>query len=266
MNWIGIAGGAIGGVVAVLISSLVMRMLGRKNQTVHYVVFAVVMALTMAISRDYVQPAVAASQTEGVLLKLPVYQALQEHEPEVYARIVQVVKDGVARGAAKEYMWAQTRPMISGVIERRSKSASDDALLLLASVVVEEVRALHAVGDTSCHAMLLPTPGGPQIDLLKVVGKDVAERELAAQTAIIRSSASSPKPVPAAADVAQLLERVGAVLGKSYSEAELASLQSPGAPGVDKRKICEMTLTIYTELLTWPPAEGGKLMRFMMNS
>lgn len=265
MNWTGIIAGAIGGAVGVLVSALVTRLFHIKSQSLHTVIVIAAVALSVALSREYVQPSVAASQAEDGLLKLPVYQALQQYEPVVYARVVQVIKDGVAKNVPNEVMWSETRPLISGVIERRSKTASDDALRLLGAVVVEEVGALYNVGDNSCHAMLAPAAGQAPVDMMKVVGKDVAERELAAQTAIIQSSGSAPQPVPTANDVQPQMERVGEVLRKSYSEADLASLQNPTAPGVDKRKICAMTLTLYKEALSWPPAESGKLMRFMMS-
>jgi hypothetical protein len=207
---------------------------------------------------------VASSQTESELLKLPVYQAIKDYEPAVYAQIKQAILTAIVNKSPKELMWSQTRPLLAAVIERRSKTASDEALQQLSTVIVDVVTTLHARGDVTCFQVLFPQ-AGPAIDIRGILGEDAAQRELAAQTAIIRSSATAPQPTPLEADVAGVLKTVVAPLQAKYTNVELAMLEKPGAAGVDKRKICEMTVDLYREVLKLPKQESGKLLRFMIS-
>jgi hypothetical protein len=264
MNWLGMITGAVAGGLAAWVSQLIMRKLGRQIAVVRYLVFAVVFGLALFVSREYVQPQVVATQMETELLKLPVYQALQEHEPAVYAQIAQAMRIAVANKTPNEVIWAQTRPLISGVIGRRAKTASDDAVRQLASVVVDEVSKLHARGDTTCYEMLFPQ-ARPPIDMLALLGEEAAQLELAAQTAIIGSSATAPQPTPTEADIAESLQNVVAALQTKYTDADIAALQNPGAAGVNKRKVCEMSADLYREVLKLPAQDSGKVLRFMMS-
>jgi hypothetical protein len=262
MDWLEILiSGLVAGFVAAITFSI-MRKLGRDKSAVHYIVFAVVLVLAQLAVQEYILPRVASSQTESELLKLPIYQAIKEHEPEVYAQIKQAIQITVANKSPKELLWSQTRPLLSTVIERRSKTASDEALQQLSTVIVDVVTTLHARGDVTCYQVLFPQ-NGPAIDIRGFIGEDAVQRELAAQTAIIRSSATAPQPTPNEADVAGILRTVVAPLQSKYTNVELAMLEKPAAAGVNKRRICEMTADMYREVLKLPKQESGKFLRFM---
>lgn len=264
MNWLGVVTGALAGAVAGGLSQVIMRKLGREIPGVRMVVFLAAFGLASVATREYALPQLMAAQMESDLLTLPMYQALQEHEPAVYTKIAQAVRNGVANKTPNEVIWARTRPLISEVLDRRAKTASDDGVRQFSSAAVDIVSMLHARGDATCYQYLFPQTG-PPIDLLALLGKEAAEVELAAVTAIIRSSATAPQPVPTEANVERSLQTVAAALHAKYTEADLEAFQNPTAAKVNKQKICEMSADLYREVLKLQAHDSGTLLRFMMS-
>ena len=121
MSLVAMGVGAVAGLLAVVVSQLFVSKEERKARPVHALIFATFMGLGSVASREYFEPKFAAASVDSELAKMPIYQALQQHEPAVYAQIVQALRLGIENQTPNEVTFAQTRPLISGVIERRTK-------------------------------------------------------------------------------------------------------------------------------------------------
>lgn len=257
--------GAGAGVVAVLISASIMKLLGKGTSKSASVLHVVVFVAALAVGRELVEPRLHAQQAEAQLLELQIYQVLKQHEPDSYARILAAFKEGIANKRPVEEIWAVTRPVVGEVTSKRLPHASDAALIKFAGHIVSSVAALHASGGTACFSYINPAPG-EALDFSTLLGKEAAQRELDLVAEVVTSAAGQNRsPVPEAdgtADVEAVIEN----LLKKYSQEDLASLQNPNSPNLDKRKFCQITADLYREAMSLPEPRNARLVRYLMQS
>ena len=68
--------------------------------------------------------------------------------------------------------------------------------------------------------------------------------------------------IEGAADAADLLEGVAGTLAERYGD-DFQMLATPEDPGVDRARVCAMTLDLYTEILALPKDDSVRLLRSM---
>jgi hypothetical protein len=266
MNWVGIAVGAAAGVLAVLVSSGILKALGKSTSAKgSAVLYVIVFVGAMTLGREFVEPQIQAQRVESALLQLPIYRAMQQHEPEAYARILTTIEQGIARKQPMEQMWATTRPVISETLARRLPHASDEALIGFGQHLVSTMTALHSKGGNACFSYVNPAPG-EAVDFNALIGRDASERELNVIATVIISSAGKSRPQVVEAEVAQDLELVIGKMMSRFNQSDLASLQNPNAPGVDKRRFCELLTSLYSESLALPAPQNARLVRYLLQT
>lgn len=265
MNWIGIAVGAGAGVLAVLISTWTMRMLGKSNSKGASILHVIVFAAALALGREVVEPRIQATQVEAKLLEIPVYRAIQQFEPDSYKKILTAFETGVASNKPLEQMWSVTRPVVGEVTSRRLPHATDSVITKFAGHVVTSTRFLHSKGGNTCFSYINPAPG-EALDFAALMGKAAAQQELELVAEIVTSAAGKTRsPVPAE-DAEADIQVVIAKLLQKYSQSELAGLQNLNAPGLDKRKYCEIIADLYAEAVALPEPRDSRLVRYFMQS
>jgi hypothetical protein len=263
MNWIGMAVGAAAGVVAVLISAGILKLLGKSNSKGTSVLHVIVFAAALALGRELVEPRLQAQQVEYQLLELQVYRALKQYEPDSYAQIVAAFKEGIASKRPMEQIWATTRPVVGDVTSKRLPHASDAVLMSCAGHIVTAVSALHASGGTSCFSYINPAPG-EATNFTAILGKEFEKKELDLLAEVVTSAAGTTRePVPERDATADIEAVVGKLMQK-YTQEDLASLQNPSSPTLDKRKFCQMTADLYREAMSLPEPRNAQLVRYLM--
>lgn len=263
MNWVAIAIGAGAGVVAVLLSAGIMRLLGRPNSKGANVLYIVIFAAALTLGREFVEPRIQAQRVESALLDMPVYRALQQHEPKAYGRIRSAIEDGIANKLPQEQMWAATRPVVAEVTARRLPHASDDVLVKFGEHVVLTTTLLHSKGGNVCFSYINPA-SGEALDFTVLLGKEVAQQELNLVADLVVSAAGKTRSAVTEAEATPDLEAVIGKLLSKYSQEDLAALQNPNSPNVDKRKYCQLIADLYKEAITLPTPRNGQLLRYLM--
>lgn len=263
MNWVAIGVGAGAGVVAVLLSAGIMRLFGQANSKAANILYLVVFALTLAVGREFVEPRIQAQRVESALLDMPVYRTLQQHEPKAYEQIRSAIETSIANKLPQEQMWAVTRPVITEVATRRLPHASDTVLVKYGAHIVSATTLLHAKGGDACFSYINPAPG-EALDFTALLGREVAEQELSLVAEIVTSAAGKKR---AAVTETEAKLDVDAVIGKllsKYSQPDLAALQNPNSPNVDKRKYCQVIIDLYKEVIALPAPRNSQLLRYLM--
>jgi len=263
MNWISIGVGAGAGVVAVLVSTGIVRLLGRQNSKGANILYIVIFALALALGREFVEPRIQAIRVESTLLDMPVYRALQQHEPEAYEKIRSAIERNIANKLPQEKTWAVTRPVVAEVTARRLPHASDDVLIKFGEHVISTTSLLYAKGGNACFSYINPAPG-ETLDFTALLGKDLAKQELDLVADLVVSAAGKKRSAVTEAEATPDVEAVISKLRSKYSQEDLAALQSPNSPGVDKRKHCQVIVDLYKEATALPAPRNGQLLRYLM--
>jgi hypothetical protein len=195
------------------------------------------------------------------LLRQPVYQLLAQHEPATFQRLTERYAD-VGRGQLNPAEFVNmANAQLSEVATRRLAHASDAAVLALLNDMVRNARSLERRSDDSCFRFLFPHVSGPP-DLAGSIDAAAQARTFAVIAEVLRTAAETPQPLPEGGMVADnLASVVNATFAEHGSDAQMIARADEA--GVDRRKVCAMTLSLYERILARPPADASALIRAM---
>lgn len=266
MTWISLAVGAACGVLAAATAAAIVKD-RKENKSRYSIVFVVTLVVLLAVAREFVTPKLqasyAASTLDESLSGNPAFAAIKQYDAPTYSRILSETKVAISQGKSELEAKAAIRNNITALVQQRLPRASDEAAVAYMRVMVQEMTELNKHEPDTCFRFLFPEAGQP-IDLERFIPDALERADLAALREIVRTSATAPQAVPTEAEVSPLLEPIVQDLVRHYGQ-DLVMLEEPTAPGVDKRKVCLMTIATYTRILQLPPAQGGKLVRFMLS-
>lgn len=265
MGWIS---GVVAAVCGVLAAGVVVPAIGKRAQNKSMVVAAwlVLAAALFALAQQFVTPGLQAryeaSRLDASLAGNATFAALKKHDPQTYDRMMGELRDGLLKGRDKTELVEGMRSEMTTLVQKRLPKASDEAATEYMRVMVQEMGELRKQSGDLCYRFLF---GGPdkRLDLTRYVSANTIEADSAALSQVVRSSTVAPQPVPQQADVATKLQPVVAALHGRYG-ADLALLQNPQALGVDRDKLCSISIDMYSVILQMPPADSGKLIRYLM--
>ncbi len=200
------------------------------------------------------------------LLKLPVYRALKEHEPEVYGKILVAFNESMSNNQSMADLRSKTIPLISGVAKRRLSKSSDDALVSFTKVLVAEIDAIVEISPDDCYSFIYPPKNAVAKNYAHYLKAELAEQELKAMTEIIISYDTS-RVIPTQSMTEKDLERAFKILAQKQGKEAIAILAKVGDPkareAMDKRQLCTTISTFYNSILTLPNKNAAKVLRFL---
>ena len=265
MNWISIGLAAACGAMAGLIAGLYT--MGKDDKRTKFgAAFAIAFIVLYGLARVVIFPDLNAGyqarNAEAELLAIPTYQALRKYDRETYDKLIADLKQGLKDGDDETEVIIAMRSHMMKVVETRLPRASDEAVLNYMRVTMKELEVLTKKGGDLCYRFLFPQSGG-FVDPRKHFPKKLQEEDLAALTEVIRTSAEDPLPVPEESQFLGTLQAIFTELSDEYGD-DVTMLQNPTAPGVNKRRICVMSTSMYDKIFALPRSEGGPLLRYLM--
>ena len=265
MSWISVAVAAVCGVLAALIAALAAKGFN-QNKPLFAGVFGGTIAFFLIVSHFYVTPSIKAHYEAGMLDRTlsgnAAFAAIKKHDPEAYAHMTAELRAGLLHGRDKAELIELVRGEITTLVQQRLPHASDEAATEYMRVMVREMGELRSKGSDLCYKFLF-AQAGHGLDLSKYVSANTMEADLSALGEVVRTSAVAPQPVPQPSEVMSRLQPVFAALSGRHGQ-DVTLLQHPQAPGVDRDKLCMISIDMYTLILQAPPDESGKLIRFLM--
>jgi len=262
MNWTSLVLATLAGAMAGVLAR-VFAGDPKENQGAFAGTFVVALLALMAVSRTYVQPWFDLRTAEAALLEIPAYQAIKKYDPKAYAGLMDDVRQSLKSGSSRQEIFGIFRNRLTTIVQTRLPTASDEAVVTYMSATMAELDELYQRGGDLCHRFMFPQPGDA-IDGSKYFSKQAQDADLAALARVIETSARDPQVVPRESDVMPRLQPIFTQLANEYGR-DIALLQNPGAPSVDRRKICTMTASLYGKILGLPPDEGGKILRYLVS-
>ncbi|MBC7955395.1 MAG: hypothetical protein H7Y33_05960 [Cytophagales bacterium] len=265
MSWIGLVVAAICAALAGVITTVALR--HRTEEKLHYVgMWVVVAGVLFGGANHVITPALQVrydvSRIDASLSSNAAFSAIKKHDPLTYGRITAELRDGLLSGRSKADLIEMLRNEVSTLVQQRLPRASDEAATEYMRVMVQEMGELRRHGGELCYRFLFAQPG-QGVDLTRYVSANTMEADSAALSQVVRSSTVSPQPVPVKSEVESRLQPVVALLAARYGP-DLALLQQPRAPGIDRDKLCAINIDMYTVILQLPMADSGKLIRYLM--
>ncbi len=265
MNPMHLVAGAIAGALAAVIAHLIAGN-AKENRNKYGLTFAISFAVLFALANTFVYPPLntwyQVRNAEAEFLGSPAYRALKQHDPATYDRLIADFKQAVKDGKDREATVAAVREHVVKAVQSRLPTASNESVADYMKVMLIEMQELNEQGGDLCYRFLFPQVSGP-IDPVEHFSKETQKADLDALAEVIRTSAESPQPVPPESVVMPQLQTIFIDLANDHGQ-DIAMLQNPVAPNVDRRKVCQMTQNMYTKILRLPVEESGQLLRYLL--
>ena len=256
----GIAGAI--GAVAVGLAWAIAHRVGpagtRRHRTVLLVVFVALFTLGSAALMPHARAWKQEREVEALLREDPVFAAALEDEPSLREPLREAVLGGLRGGGSGEAVAAGLR-VLSPKLWRSVPGASDAAALRLGQALVATLEDLRARDPQQCYRFLFPAVAGAPAG----GGSPRDEGLLRALGAVALSArAGSAEPLDrraAAKHVDACFNRIRERYG-----SDIDVLKNAQASGVDRARVCAMTIALYAELVALPSPAAGQALRHVL--
>ena len=195
---------------------------------------------------------------EALLRNEPLFVAVVEDEPSLREPLRAGLLKALREGERGEAVLVGQR-LLSPWLWRYVPRASDAAALGLGQALVATLTDLQARDPQQCYRFLFPAVAGP-------AGSGASARDdrlLAALRAVVASARDgSAGPLDRRAARKELDAAFGRLRERHGSEVDV--LGKVQAPGVDRARVCAMTIALYSELVALPPGSAGPTLRHVL--
>jgi hypothetical protein len=198
---------------------------------------------------------------ESALLKQPVYRVLKKHERAVFNMLVDEYKVYERDETRRENFVNLANAEITLTATRNLAHASESSVLALMKDMVGTARSLQSAPGDACFRYWFPQVSGPP-DIAKYIDEKAQARTLDLMSEVIRTAAEAPVELP---EPEAVKDNLANVINATYEQfgTDAQMIAHAEEPGVDRAKVCTMTLSIYDRILALPPAQSSALLRAM---
>ena len=250
------------GAAAALLGWAVARWVGPSGTTRHRTALLLSFISLFTLGSAALMPHARAwkqeREVEALLARDPLFAAVVEDEPSLREPLREAVLGGFRGGGSSEAVAAGLR-LLSPRLWRSVPAASDAAALRLGQALVATLEDLRARDPQQCYRFLFPAVGGPpagggsprEEGLLRALGAvALSARDGSAEPLDRRAAA---KQVDASFE--RLRDRYG---------SDIDVLKNAQASGVDRARVCAMTIALYAELVALPSPAAGQALRHVL--
>lgn len=265
MFWINIFLGACSGTIAALWTGLLVKDGGQKKG-VYVIAFLVCFAFLFGIAKQTLAPTLhnyyLAYSIEEHLSNNVAFAALKMHEPETYRLMLNQAKEGLKNGKSAMEVSHQMRAGIPAIVMKRLPQASDEVAFNYMQTNIQEIKELLVVPDDACYRLMFPHSGAP-VDVAARIKNETMQEDLRGLAHVIGSAATAPKVVPKLEQIQPFFNPIYQEVSSRYG-ADMELLSTPQSVLGSRRKVCEIVVDLYGEILALPPSDGGKVIRFLL--
>ena len=200
-------------------------------------------------------------RAESTLLEHSVYRVLRKHEPAVYEKLVAEYKTFRRDETTREAFINVANSEIYLAATQSLAHASQTAVLALMNDMLATARKLQKSPGDTCFRYWFPLVSGPP-DIAKYIEPEALAHTLTRMGEVIRTAAEEPVALP---EPELVKDNLAKVINETYDEygSDAQMIAHAGEPGVDRAKVCTITLSVYDRIMGLPPADSSALLRSM---
>lgn len=268
MNWTEVLISAgIAAVLGVIISGLRNRnKLGRFGAILWVIIPIVVGNI---IYYHYINPNGLRSndraQIERVFAEYPVFQTLKQQEPALYTQLIDNFLKSKKEGHSEQQLIDEMKQAVSSLIAQRIQHAPDKDIIDYMNIILEELRYYQANNRSEhlCFKSLFPQVSGG-VNATKYLPKELQSRDLDSVNRLFKAS-SGGIINPINQDYENKLNTIVTQMQQQYGN-DLQMFVNPASPDVDREKVCDMAIDMYSQIMQLPPSDAGAILRSMLGS
>lgn len=264
MDWISIGLAGVIGAISAGIAMLIVRNYREKRMLFAGVMVGILVLLN-SVSNAVVRPYIDAWQIRTAILNQPIYAALAQDDPQLYAEIEQRLTAGISSGKNTSEMTWELQQLMGEVAGRYQSRAPDDAVIGMTRIIAQNVKELEQDGSDLCYQILFPNESRTSSTAPTPASRlrpEMKEDLLRGFSEVITRGAKEPTP-PMESELAEpLLEEIGERLFELHGE-DAQVLTDLTNPAVDRRLACRVSVSFFEEILSLPKEEAGGLLRYL---
>lgn len=200
-----------------------------------------------------------------LLRETPLYRAVAEHEPELFARLVEINQDAMRGGMREQELMAQMQALVGPLMGKHLPHASDETLLLYGRTFLAEMKLVTAKGGAlACHAHAMGEATAAPFDFephLTTAQRQtyLRLRELAITTGATKTGRRLPP-----AEITPLLDQLWQRLLQRHPPTLIDEVRALQAGTGEKTRTCAVLEIFYGGILEMPPRSAAGLLRYVM--
>ena len=196
------------------------------------------------------------------LRSVPAYQTLISYDPAFYENLVAIYKEQTGLGCTDKQVNDALRAKQAKLIEKLLPGASDEALFAYARSIVDQLNEFHRDGTEPCFTLLVP-PSDPNSDAQLIYSEKTKESELETLDLTLKTY-DKDRPFPTEEEVWPDLGPIFEELFEAYGEANVSAMQDAYDPGIDRPLTCEISKTLYSEILGLSKSKAVRALRWIL--
>jgi hypothetical protein len=230
----------------------------RRNRAALFFTFVALFTAGHATLMPHARAWKQEREVEALLADEPLFAAVLEDQPGLREPLRAVLLKAYREGQASEAVQMGQRllsPRLWGYVPR----ASDAAAVRVGRALVASLEGLRERDPEQCYRFLFPGVAGPP----RGADADEDDRLLAAlREAVATARDGSAEPL----DREAAGREVDAVFQHLREEhgTDVEVLEKPQAPGVNRSRVCAVTIALYSKLVALPPAAAGQTLRHVL--
>jgi hypothetical protein len=250
------------GIVAAVVTWPVAHWVGptgsRRNRVAFFAVFVALFTAGNATLMPHARAWKQEREVEALLVDEPLFAAVLADDPALREPLRAALLSAYRDGQAGEAVQVGQR-LLSPRLWKYVPRASDAAAVRLGRALVASLEGLQERDPEQCYRFLFPGVAGPP----RGAAADEDDRLLSALREVVATARDgSAEPLDRKA-AAKHLEAVFHHLRDEHG-TEVDVLSKPESPGVDRSRVCAVTIALYSELVALPPAAAGQTLRHVL--
>ncbi|HDL7337285.1 TPA: DNA gyrase [Yersinia enterocolitica] len=203
------------------------------------------------------------AQIERSFEGYPVFQTLKQQEPDLYNQLIDNFLKSKKEGHSEQQLIDEMKQTVSGLIVQRIRHAPDKDVIDYMNIILEELRYYQANNRSEhlCFKALFPQVSGG-VNATKALPKELQLRDLDSINRLFKAS-SGGIIKPKNQEHENKLSIIVARMQQQYGD-DLQMFSNPASPDVDREKICDMSIDMYSQILKLPPDDAGDILRSML--
>lgn len=198
------------------------------------------------------------------LRESPSYRAIAEHEPEVFARLVDAGHQAMTQGRSADALTAELQAHLVPLTKKYLLHASDETLLLYGRVLVAQMRLIGGrKGALACHAYVAGEASAAADILSNLTPEAQRDYQRLAEQAVITGTAHAGALLPQA-QIDELMDRLWERLLQRQPPSFLDEMQALDNGTGDPNRSCALLDVFYSAILELPPPQAAAVLRYLV--
>jgi hypothetical protein len=248
------------GVVAVALAWFIIKPGTGARGALFGMVLALLVIVGQYVGYKHVTPRVQAGLARPSLDDEQLFRTIRKYEPVMFERLERDYRAALEAGNKDVFMQAAIAE-VGTLAQKHMPKASNKSVNDFMGHAVVQLKELQRKPGDACYRFLFPKVSGAAD--LSVLPKRMVDANATYLEAVLVSAIERPQGIPSEGQSMQTLQPILVRLARDYGQ-DLQLLARPVTSDVERRRVCEISIDLYDQILALPGEDSGNVLRYMI--